>query len=487
MEITSYLRILYRRKWIIVFVTLVTFVVAAIGRSQLPDKYDASAVVRVIPYSNANPSFTQLAYADRIMKTYVEIGSSSLVMDSLRSELDLADNQPLSVEIKIINDTELLRITVTDYDPELATTVANALAALLINDNSIRDVRLSLMEPAETPAPPSTFSILLVYIVGAMGGLVGGVGLAFLLENIDTRFHEEKQVEAVSSLPVLGRIPPVPFWQPRRKKLIAAEYPYNHAFQRLTANLLTQARDNPFRILMITSPEPREGKSTLAANLAYNLAQSGKRVLLVDADLRRPTLHEYFGVPNAAGLGEVLLGAKTLDEVAHSVYFPTLSLVTGGELPDQLEELLLNDELMSALREQMVRRYDFVIADSPAFLGVADSLVLSAWADALLMVVRLGRTRSAPLKATFEQLDYVRAKTIGLLINSSDNPFTATYYHKSDKRELILGLLSQKPAPVDAVEPAVTQPVAHSSHKRRKKSNVPVEPIQEEIHTSEAA
>jgi capsular polysaccharide biosynthesis protein len=151
--------------------------------------------------------------------------------------MGLTIDQPLSVDIRVIPDTELLSITVSDYDPVIACNVVTALVTYLVNDKSIRDVRLTLLEPATIPKPPSILFTTLFFVIAALTGTIGGVGVVFLLESIDTRLFEERQLENLSALPILGRIPMKSgknSWE-----LLSEKYPYNHSFRRLIANLLT--------------------------------------------------------------------------------------------------------------------------------------------------------------------------------------------------------------------------------------------------------
>lgn len=434
MELLTYLHVLQHRKRVILIVALVTVVVAVIGRLQMPVKYESTAILRVVPYSTNNPSSTQLAYADRIMKTYVEIGSGSVVMSNLREELGLTPDQPASVNIEIISGTELLRISVADNDPVLATDVANTLVSYLINDNAIRDVRITLMEPANIPEPPSILSIILFYALAVLVGLLGGIGMAFLLENIDPRLYDEKQVENISGLPILGYIPSISGW--RVEKLIARHFPYNHAFQRLGINLQASAQEKNLHTIMVTSPEPSEGKSSVAANLAYSLAKSGCKALLIDVNLHQPTTHRYFGLTNEQGLSNTLFSNVPLENIIRETNLSGLSIITNGTMPDHLEELLLDGRQMKKVLGQLTRQYDYVILDTSAFLGLVDSMILSSLVDGVLLVTRLGMTRQVSLTTTCQQLEKMHAAILGLVINQTTEILPTSHYHYS-KRKLL--------------------------------------------------
>jgi succinoglycan biosynthesis transport protein ExoP len=475
MEITTYLRIINRRKWVILATTIITFAVVAYGRTQIPNKYVASAIVRVIPSANDNPSYAQLAYADRIMNTYAQIGSGSVVMSTLREEIKLNLDEPLSVEIKVIPDTELLKITVTDYDPLLASDVANALASYMINDRSIRDVIVTLVEPAIVPEPPSMLIVTLFYILAGLTGAIGGIGLVFLLEGIDTRIYEEKQIERVSDYPVLGKIPAVSIRSGLSREVIAAKYPYNHFFGRMATNLLMAAKHQELHTIMVTSPEPREGKSTIATNLAYSLAEAGQKTLLIDMDLYRPTLHKYFETPNHPGLRDFLLTKCTLESAIYPTTLPSLWVLPSGELLEKCEGVMTGSQKVAEVFEQITQEYDFVILDSPAFLGVSDGLMLSSLVDGILIVVKLGKTRQPTLEAVYQQIANVQANIIGIVVNRVEKRKAAAYYryYQPGKGIHFINLLRQK---WQRIKPALGKTIIEPSPEQAVTSqNTPAE------------
>lgn len=438
MELLRFIQILWYRRREILLTALITVVVAVIGRALVPVQYTSSAILRVIPYSSDNPSYTQLAYATRIMKTYVEIGSSSVIMSNLRKDLGLTPDQPASIEIEIIPDTELLQIKVSDYDPVLTSDVANALAAELISDNSIRDVRVSLIEPASVPKPPSTFSVIVFYVLALFVGLLGGIGLVFVLENIDPRLYNGKQAQTMTGLPVLGHIPAIP--RSHLGKVVAGYFPYNHAFQRLGINLQAVSREKKLRFIMVTSAETGEGKSLIAANLAYSLARSGHKTLLVDADMRRPVQHTYFALTNELGFGDVLFSNASLDAVIREGGLG-LTVMTGGSVVDDYDMSLLEGERAKKIFGQVANQWDYVILDTPAFLGLADSMILSRLVDGILLVIRLGETSQDLLEVTIQQLEKLQVNILGLVINHSRDNLAASHYH-ANKRERISAILT---------------------------------------------
>jgi non-specific protein-tyrosine kinase len=271
-------------------------------------------------------------------------------------------------------------------------------------------------------------------------GLLGGVGLAFLLENIDPRLYDEKQLENIAKLPVLGSIPSISGW--RAKRLIVRRFPYNHAFHHLGINLRFTLQADKSQTIMVTSPEPCEGKSLVAANLAYSLAQTGCNILIVDADLHRPAIHRCFGLPNETGLANLLCSEVAFKDIVHATDLPGLSVITSGSAPENLEELPLDNEQVAKVLEQFTHQYDYVILDTPAFLGLVDSPILSHLVDGVLLVTRLGATRQASLRTTYQQLEKTQANVLGLVINETRQA-SSTHHYDFRKRQRLLSVLTK--------------------------------------------
>jgi len=210
----------------------------------------------------------------------------------------------------------------------------------------------------------------------------------------------------------------------RRAKESSAE-----AYRGLRTSLLAHT-GNPVKTITITSAGPQEGKSMTTANLGMALAQAGKNVLLVDADLRRPSLHRIFNVERHDGLSTVLAGESTLDEVVIKSLDP--NLLTSGTLPSDTSEVLGSDQ-MKGLINQAKEKYDFVLFDAAPALGMADSLVLASETDGTILVVKTGRATRKMLKIMVSQLEEVGANIIGVVLNDvnikRDRYYSDYYYY----------------------------------------------------------
>jgi capsular exopolysaccharide synthesis family protein len=202
----------------------------------------------------------------------------------------------------------------------------------------------------------------------------------------------------------------------------------SESYRALRTAILLSASGAPPRVMLITSALPQEGKTTTSINTAVTLAQKGARVLLVDADLRRPSIHKVFNIKPKVGLSTVLTGASQLEyTITHVPQLPNLFLLPAGPPPPHPAELL-GSNLMKQMIEQWRNEYDHVVFDPPPALSVTDSILLSVDMDAVILVVRSGHTTKAALRRTRELLGQVNARVLGVVVNAVDVD-SPDYYH----------------------------------------------------------
>ncbi len=209
--------------------------------------------------------------------------------------------------------------------------------------------------------------------------------------------------------------------------------PVAEAFRVLRANIQFAAVDKPLKSLALTSAGPAEGKSTIVANLGVALAQSGARVILVDGDLRRPTLHKFFRLARGAGLSSVLLGRAPLEEALQETGIDGLLLLASGPVPPNPSEMLASEALTNLLAD-LESRADYVLIDSPPAVAVADASILAAKVDGVLLAVQLGRVAKPMAIRAKEQLAAARANLLGMVLTGvgagSDYSYYYHYYYQ---------------------------------------------------------
>ena len=203
--------------------------------------------------------------------------------------------------------------------------------------------------------------------------------------------------------------------------------PAAEAYRTLRTNIRFAGLDNPCRTIVVTSAGPSEGKTTTAANFAVVAARADARVCLVDADMRRPALHKIFGLKNATGLTTALLEGGAFSSVAQETRVPNLSVVASGPPPPNPAELVGSHRMHDCI-EGAVKEFDLVIFDSPPIISVADALALSAQCDGVILVVRAGKMPHAVVRRTSEQIEAVKGRILGIVLNSVDLRRDGYYY-----------------------------------------------------------
>ncbi|KOR76605.1 CpsD/CapB family tyrosine-protein kinase [Paenibacillus solani] len=192
--------------------------------------------------------------------------------------------------------------------------------------------------------------------------------------------------------------------------------PISEVYRILRTKIHFSSKDQELKTLMITSTQTGEGKTTTISNLAVTYAQEGKRVLLIDADMRRPSLHRVFSVPNHQGLSTLLNGQTSVQDSVQETIVSNLSLLPSGPVPANPAELM-DSVVMRELLEQLKPEYDVILLDTPSVLSVSDSVIVSALCDGVVMIVASGKVRKDHLKKAKEQLDHVNARMVGIVIN----------------------------------------------------------------------
>jgi len=273
------------------------------------------------------------------------------------------------------------------------------------------------VEPAQPPDEPVRPRVAVNTLLASMVGLMLAVGGVFLVEALDNTLRTPDDVARLLGLPVLGVIADHPVEDGRLVVLETPRSPVAEAFRSLRTNLQFASVDRPLVRLLVTSPGPGEGKSTVAANLAAVLAQSGKRVTLLDADMRRPRVHKLYGLPNRSGLSGLFVDPRLiLDGVLQRTPLENLSVITTGDLPPNPSELL-GSEKMNEIITQVMEISDVLVIDSPPVMLVTDSAVLSQRVDGVLLVLRQGETNLEVARHSVEALRRVGANLLGVVLN----------------------------------------------------------------------
>src|SRR5579864_5062204 len=312
----------------------------------------------------------------------------------------------------------------------------------------LRSSNIRVVDVARTPTSPIKPNVPRNIELGLLLGLACGFGLAFVLESLDTSIRTLEEIGAISSLPALGTIPlqfssngslrkrlkPAPIQSETSESptLITFARPKSEAaeaFRSLRTSILLSSYGAPPKVILVTSALPQEGKTTISANSALVLAQRGGRVLLIDADLRRPGIDRLFGFRSRGGLSTLISGGDRVEDVIIPFTdVPNLWILPAGPIPPQPAELL-GSTVMKDYIARWRTEFDHVIIDTPPCLSVTDAVILSPEADQVILVARAGKTTKLALRRACELLLQVKARVMGIVLNALSLDSAESYYY----------------------------------------------------------
>jgi capsular exopolysaccharide synthesis family protein len=504
MELSDYIRIL-RKNWVIILVaTLLGLSAAAAYSLTRTPTYESSSTVFVNTQTSGSVSELQQGsnFAQARINTYVGLVSTPIVMNPVIAELGLgmtAGQLASDVTASAALNTTLITITVEDTDPIAAADIANALAASLTaavdaiepaGESGASPVKLTRVRDAQPALSPSSPNTPLNLALGVLVGLAIGVGFAVLREVLDTRVRNARDIEQATDTPLIGAIAFDP--KAKERPLIVHADPLSpraESFRTLRTNL--QFLDMGGRAsFVMTSSLPSEGKSTTAINLAIALADAGKKVALIDADLRRPKIAEYLGVEGGVGLTDVLISRVRLGDVMLPWGGRSLYVLPSGKIPPNPSELL-GSEQMRTLLEVLERDFDVVICDAPPLLPVTDAAILARATSGAIVGVAAGRTTRHQLKAAVDALQTVGAKVAGVVLTMVPTRGPDSYYGtynagygyggygsreaSSEPAKTPKPERGRKRAPADVPPPAPIAPVAEAAPNRGARVSLPTD------------
>ena len=308
--------------------------------------------------------------------------------------------------------------------------------SLLQQEKELRVIRnsrannIQLMDTAELPKAPYVPNRRRDLLMSIVFGIALAVGLAFGIEYLDDTIKTPDDVTRRLQLPMLGLVPAV---RGDRSPVLAREVPHDfgEAFRSLRTSLVFTSRSEGARLIGVTSTQPLEGKTTTACNLAMVLAYGGARVLLIDADMRRPGLHRTLGMQNNSGLSHVLTGQARIREVVRRTHDPNLMAITAGRTPPNPSELLASERMHQLLANLAAGPFDWVIVDTPPVLAVTDAVILAPYLSGITFVVGAEMTRRAHAERAMQTLHAAgRQRIIGVVLNRVDFDRNKYYYSR---------------------------------------------------------
>ena len=446
-------------------------VIADLGLSTTPDQLlqkvrsevSRDTPIITITASDGNAG-TATAIANDVAKQL--IAQSEAIQGQDQQVRDLIAGQIKAVNAQITATTDQITALSAIQEPTLAQqaqlTQLNqqlvqeqaTLATLLQTQANGSATSVTVLDQAVQPPDPASPKLLLNVALGLILGTLLGLVIAFALASLDDTFKDAEDVEEVLHLPVLGTLGRLP--EAAQKlgiyRLVMLLYPRSgaaEAFRTMRTNVEFADIDSGVRSLLVTSPATGDGKSTVAANLALAFAQAGRRTILVDADLRRPAIHDFFDLSNGYGLTSLIRSPEVIElgQVLRVIDEPNLRVLTSGPLPPNPAELLGSNRMHSIV-ERLEAEADLVVFDSPPAGAVTDAAVISSLSDGTVLVVAAERTRRGAARSASEAVSRVGGHLLGVVLNRQlgravEADYDAYPYQQADA-----------PAAVEAASPA---------------------------------
>lgn len=297
----------------------------------------------------------------------------------------------------------------------------------------LKTSNIRIVDPAETPISPIKPKKRLNILLAAVVGLTLGVGLAFFLEYIDNTVKSPDDVEKFLNTTLLGALEKVRFPKSEKQvslEMLAHEMPkstFAEAMRNVRTSIMLSFTDNPKKTLLVTSTNPNEGKTFVAANLAIVIAQTGKKTLLVDTDFRKPRVHKVFGIETLPGLSNHFIGESGLESIIKPTIVPNLSVITCGLIPPNPSEML-GSHSMETFCKSVRERFDTVIFDTPPAGAVTDAVVLSGIVNGVIYIIKSGAVTKEAARRAVLQLNGGKSEVLGVVMNSVDVS-RGSYYH----------------------------------------------------------
>lgn len=438
-----------RKNWLVIAVLALVGAGAGYGYAQtMPDMYrsTASAYASTVVGDTTSELVQGSTYVQGLVQSYTNMATTPIVLDPVIEKLKLdvsAKELARSVTADTPLNTVIIEITVVSADPTEARRIASAVTRSLAEtvaeistrgDAANSPVALTIISPATAPVAPFSPDTRMIVAIGGAIGLVLGLAWAVLRELIDTRIRTQKDIEVVTDSPILAEISRGPRDAGLAQTIrLTPNGPTAESFRGLCMSLAFADVDKPVASVVVTSAMPGEGKSSVSLGLALSLAESMGRVLLIDADLRKPSVADHTGLDGSVGLTSVLLGSATIEEAVQSWGADNLDILVAGTIPPNPNQLLASDTMRATLAE-FKKRYDFVVIDTSPLIPVTDPLWLVHETDGAIVVARHMKTRRPELSKAMATLGSVGARVLGVVSNDVKKNERLTYYTDTEKR-----------------------------------------------------
>lgn len=432
-NIRDFLNYLKKYVLVIVVVAIVLIIGVFIYDKSIKKPLYTTYTTIILTKSNETQTGTTITQNDillnqKLVETYSKIIKSKLVLEQVISETGVtytAEELSENVSVEAYENTEMLKISVTDQDPELAANIANSIAQVFSGEIAkIYQINnISVVDVAVTPEEVSNNTLKRDLLIALFISIFGTIGVVFVVYYFDDTVKLTDDLEEEIGMPVVAKVfkSDIGSKNNRKVELLAQKYPksvVSESIKILRTNLQFSSVDEDIKTILITSSIPGEGKSFISANLAISFAQTDKRVLIVDCDMRKGRQHRIFKLSNSKGLSNLLIDDMTnYKDYINKTSVPGVHVITRGTVPPNPSELL-NSKKNADLLRVLKAKYDVIIYDGVPCNGLPDSIIMSKLVDKVLIVSSDSMTPKSVLESTKKQLESVNAPIAGDVLNN---------------------------------------------------------------------
>lgn len=458
--------LLWKRIVLIVLCTIAGLCLAfVLSRYMIKPSYTASVQMYVNPNdSESSANLNELNYAQKVVNTYISFLQTKQFYKQVveKSELNFTpDKLKNMTHIQSVNNTEIFEISVTADHPYEAFRFVEVMQEIVpeLIQSIKTGTKIRIVDPAVMPEKPSAPNIMVNTMVGGASGLLASIIGSIIWEIINIKVNNKEDLLKRYELPILGMIPSFEerkntketwhkliTWIRTRKWERKNDYLLNdnsnfiitEAYKTLRTNLRFTLRGSGCKKIIVSSPTPEDGKTTTSINLAIAIAQTGAKVLVMDCDLRKGRIHQYFKIKNTLGLSDILSGMVDEKKIIKETEQNNINVIPLGRIPPNPTELLASTQ-MEELLGKLDQLYDYIIIDTPPVNIVSDALSLTKLTDGVLIVVREGVTTYPNISGAINKYEFAQANILGFVINGISlhrgNKSKSNYYYQHASRD----------------------------------------------------
>ena len=427
----------YIKKYLFIIIIVTIVLVAEVifyDKSIKVPMYTASTTIVLTQTGDVNNATTNIITQNditinqKLVSTYTEIVKSKLVLEQVIADLNLAETYSelyKKVSVQAITNTEILKISVEHKDKDLSAEIANKIANIFSKEVAkiYKLNNISIIDKAQVPKMVSNNTLKRDIVIAGLIGIFLSVGVIFVIYYFDDTIKLTDDVEKKIGMPLIGKVFKSDIKDKNKtlkNELLLDKYPksvVSESIKTLRTNLQFSSVDDEFKTILITSSIPGEGKSFITANLAIAFTQTGKKVLIIDCDMRKGRQHKIFKVSNTKGLSNLLIdNIDMYEKYINKTNIDKLSLITRGTVPPNPSELL-NSKKNKKLIEKLKEKYDVILFDGVPCNGLPDAIIMSTLVDQVLIVSREGFTPKEVFESTKDSLKKVGAPITGTILN----------------------------------------------------------------------